>query len=137
MFSAWPAAVGSFQLVLRLQKCGQYVLLSGIHLYLCLVSLCKTEGYIEECECGMSHISTVLNKYCRHKRGVLIILLSQRLEKGVIVYITDSVGVRDIYETDGEGAIATTEPLTVLVCKFSISQFWPGTAEIYLLFRQR
>ncbi|KAL2621949.1 hypothetical protein R1flu_002154 [Riccia fluitans] len=37
------------------------------------------------------------------------------LDKGVIAYISDSKGVRDIYETDGEEAIATTEPLTVLV----------------------
>jgi hypothetical protein len=38
-----------------------------------------------------------------------------RLEKGVIVYITDSMGVRDIYEADGNGAISTNEPLVVLV----------------------
>ena len=38
-----------------------------------------------------------------------------RLEKGVIVYITDSMGVRDIYEADGNGAISINEPLVVLV----------------------
>ncbi|CAM6118215.1 unnamed protein product [Calypogeia fissa] len=43
------------------------------------------------------------------------------LDKGVIVYITDSKGVRDIYETEGEGAIATTEPLTLLVNKGTAS----------------
>ncbi|CAM6092327.1 unnamed protein product [Calypogeia fissa] len=43
------------------------------------------------------------------------------LDRGVIVYITDSKGVRDIYETDGVGAIATTEPLTVLVNKGTAS----------------
>ncbi|BBN14313.1 carboxyl-terminal processing protease [Marchantia polymorpha subsp. ruderalis] len=43
------------------------------------------------------------------------------LDKGVIVYISDSMGVRDIYETDGEDAIATTEPLTVLVNKGTAS----------------
>ncbi|XP_020593636.1 carboxyl-terminal-processing peptidase 2, chloroplastic isoform X2 [Phalaenopsis equestris] len=37
------------------------------------------------------------------------------LEKGVIVYICDSRGVRDIYETDGSNAIAASEPLIVLV----------------------
>lgn len=37
------------------------------------------------------------------------------LEKGVIVYICDSRGVRDIYETDGSDAIAASEPLIVLV----------------------
>ncbi|KAF6144396.1 hypothetical protein GIB67_024623, partial [Kingdonia uniflora] len=37
------------------------------------------------------------------------------LEKGVIVYICDSFGVRDIFETDGSNAIATSEPLVVLV----------------------
>ncbi|KAL3692084.1 hypothetical protein R1sor_005735 [Riccia sorocarpa] len=43
------------------------------------------------------------------------------LDKGVIAYISDSKGVRDIYETDGEEAIATTEPLTVLVNKGTAS----------------
>lgn len=37
------------------------------------------------------------------------------LEKGVIVYICDSRGVRDIYDTDGSKAIAASEPLAVLV----------------------
>ncbi|XP_028555669.1 carboxyl-terminal-processing peptidase 2, chloroplastic isoform X3 [Dendrobium catenatum] len=37
------------------------------------------------------------------------------LEKGVIVYICDSRGVRDIYEADGSNAIAASEPLIVLV----------------------
>ena len=41
--------------------------------------------------------------------------LNFRLEKGVIVYICDSRGIRDIYETDGSDAIAVSEPLTVLV----------------------
>lgn len=38
-----------------------------------------------------------------------------RLDKGVIVYICDSRGVRDIYDTDGSSALAASEPLTVLV----------------------
>lgn len=38
-----------------------------------------------------------------------------RLEKGVIVYICDSRGVRDIYDTDGTNAVAASEPLAVLV----------------------
>ncbi|KAJ0793312.1 putative processing peptidase [Helianthus annuus] len=37
------------------------------------------------------------------------------LDKGVIVYICDSRGVRDIYDTDGTNAIAPSEPLAVLV----------------------
>ncbi|CAN6443136.1 unnamed protein product [Victoria cruziana] len=37
------------------------------------------------------------------------------MQKGVIVYICDSGGVRDIYETDGNNAIAISEPLAVLV----------------------
>ncbi|PKA56236.1 C-terminal processing peptidase, chloroplastic [Apostasia shenzhenica] len=37
------------------------------------------------------------------------------LDKGVIVYICDSHGVRDIYETDGSNALAVSEPLIVLV----------------------
>ncbi|KAF9604642.1 hypothetical protein IFM89_008973 [Coptis chinensis] len=37
------------------------------------------------------------------------------LKKGVIVYIYDSHGVRDIYEADGNDAIATSEPLAVLM----------------------
>ncbi|CAM6114043.1 unnamed protein product [Calypogeia fissa] len=37
------------------------------------------------------------------------------LYKRVIVYINGSKGVRDVYETEGEVAIATTEPLTLLV----------------------
>ncbi|MBA0604962.1 hypothetical protein Godav_017584 [Gossypium davidsonii] len=35
--------------------------------------------------------------------------------KGVIVYICDNHGVRDIYDTDGSSAIAASEPLAVLV----------------------
>ena len=46
---------------------------------------------------------------------VLICLLPFRLDKGVIVYICDSRGVRDIYDTDGSNAIAASEPLAVLV----------------------
>ncbi|XP_020112924.1 carboxyl-terminal-processing peptidase 2, chloroplastic isoform X2 [Ananas comosus] len=37
------------------------------------------------------------------------------LEKGVIVYICDSRGVRDIYEADGVNTVAASEPLVVLV----------------------
>ncbi|XP_073105847.1 carboxyl-terminal-processing peptidase 2, chloroplastic isoform X2 [Elaeis guineensis] len=37
------------------------------------------------------------------------------LEKGVIVYICDSRGVRDIYEADGSNTVAASEPLVVLV----------------------
>ncbi|XP_026457924.1 carboxyl-terminal-processing peptidase 2, chloroplastic-like isoform X2 [Papaver somniferum] len=43
------------------------------------------------------------------------------LDKGVIVYICDSQGVRDIYEADGNNAIATSEPLAVLVNKGTAS----------------
>lgn len=42
-------------------------------------------------------------------------MLLSRLDKGVIVYICDSRGVRDIYDTDGSKAVATSEPLVVLV----------------------
>lgn len=42
-----------------------------------------------------------------------------RLDKGVIVYICDGRGVRDIYDTDGSSAIAASEPLVVLVCQFT------------------
>lgn len=41
--------------------------------------------------------------------------MQTRLDKGVIVYICDSRGVRDIYDTDGTNAIAASEPLAVLV----------------------
>ncbi|CAK9166994.1 unnamed protein product [Ilex paraguariensis] len=43
------------------------------------------------------------------------------LDKGVIVYICDSHGVRDIYDTDGSNAIAASEPLAVLVNKGTAS----------------
>ncbi|KAF3457523.1 hypothetical protein FNV43_RR02181 [Rhamnella rubrinervis] len=43
------------------------------------------------------------------------------LDKGVIVYICDSRGVRDIYDTDGSSAIAPSEPLAVLVNKGTAS----------------
>ncbi|KAG8372797.1 hypothetical protein BUALT_Bualt12G0104400 [Buddleja alternifolia] len=43
------------------------------------------------------------------------------LEKGVIVYICDSRGVRDIYDTDGSNAAAPSEPLVVLVNKGTAS----------------
>ncbi|KAL3828315.1 hypothetical protein ACJIZ3_017117 [Penstemon smallii] len=43
------------------------------------------------------------------------------LDKGVIVYICDSRGVRDIYDTDGSNAAATSEPLVVLVNKGTAS----------------
>ncbi|XP_015887724.3 carboxyl-terminal-processing peptidase 2, chloroplastic isoform X2 [Ziziphus jujuba] len=43
------------------------------------------------------------------------------LDKGVIVYICDSRGVRDIYDTDGSSAMAASEPLAVLVNKGTAS----------------
>ncbi|KAK9087757.1 hypothetical protein Syun_030151 [Stephania yunnanensis] len=43
------------------------------------------------------------------------------LDKGVIVYICDSRGVRDIYDTDGSGSVAASEPLAVLVNKGTAS----------------
>ncbi|KAI4338085.1 hypothetical protein L6164_016437 [Bauhinia variegata] len=43
------------------------------------------------------------------------------LDKGVIVYICDSRGVRDILDTDGGSALATSEPLAVLVNKGTAS----------------
>ncbi|KAF7837394.1 carboxyl-terminal-processing peptidase 2, chloroplastic [Senna tora] len=43
------------------------------------------------------------------------------LNKGVIVYICDSRGVRDILDTDGSDALATSEPLVVLVNKGTAS----------------
>ncbi|CAI5517896.1 unnamed protein product [Closterium sp. Naga37s-1] len=43
------------------------------------------------------------------------------ISKGTLVYITDSLGVRDVYETNGEGAIATSQPLAVLVNKGTAS----------------
>ncbi|KAL2530249.1 Carboxyl-terminal-proCES [Forsythia ovata] len=43
------------------------------------------------------------------------------LNKGVIVYICDSRGVRDIYDTDGSNAVAASEPLAVLVNKGTAS----------------
>ncbi|KAL9266804.1 Carboxyl-terminal-processing peptidase 2, chloroplastic-like protein [Drosera capensis] len=43
------------------------------------------------------------------------------LDKGVIVYISDARGVRDIYETDGSSVIAASEPLAVLVNKGTAS----------------
>ncbi|KAK2978897.1 hypothetical protein RJ640_011996 [Escallonia rubra] len=48
-------------------------------------------------------------------------LRDNRLDKGVIVYICDSRGVRDIYDTDGSDAIAASEPLAVLVNKGTAS----------------
>ncbi|XP_023000490.1 carboxyl-terminal-processing peptidase 2, chloroplastic-like isoform X2 [Cucurbita maxima] len=43
------------------------------------------------------------------------------LDKGVIVYICDSRGVRDIYDSDGSSTIAASEPLAVLVNKGTAS----------------
>ncbi|URE20079.1 TSPc [Musa troglodytarum] len=43
------------------------------------------------------------------------------LDKGVIVYICDNRGVRDIYEADGSSTVAASEPLTVLVNKGTAS----------------
>ncbi|XP_021738339.1 carboxyl-terminal-processing peptidase 2, chloroplastic-like isoform X2 [Chenopodium quinoa] len=43
------------------------------------------------------------------------------LNKGVIVYICDSRGVRDIYDVEGSNAIAASEPLAVLVNKGTAS----------------
>ncbi|XP_021776457.1 carboxyl-terminal-processing peptidase 2, chloroplastic-like isoform X1 [Chenopodium quinoa] len=43
------------------------------------------------------------------------------LNKGVIVYICDSRGVRDIYDVEGSDAIAASEPLAVLVNKGTAS----------------
>ncbi|KAM7252975.1 hypothetical protein ACFE04_025593 [Oxalis oulophora] len=50
-----------------------------------------------------------------------ILNFEDRLDKGVIVYICDNRGVRDIYDTDGSNAIAVSEPLAVLVNKGTAS----------------
>ncbi|KAG6478423.1 hypothetical protein ZIOFF_061865 [Zingiber officinale] len=42
------------------------------------------------------------------------------LDKGVIVYICDNRGVRDIYEADGSNSVAVSEPLAVLCTLWSI-----------------
>lgn len=47
-------------------------------------------------------------------------MLPSRLDKGVIVYICDSRGVRDIYDTDGSKAVAPSEPLAVLVYFYTL-----------------
>lgn len=47
-------------------------------------------------------------------------LVASRLDKGVIVYICDSRGVRDIFDTDGSNVVAASEPLAVLVTLMSI-----------------
>ncbi|GAA0166268.1 serine protease [Lithospermum erythrorhizon] len=44
------------------------------------------------------------------------------LDKGVIVYICDSRGVRDIYDTDGSNAVAPSEPLAVLPFLYDFSR---------------
>lgn len=46
-----------------------------------------------------------------------------RLNKGVIVYICDSRGVRDIYDVEGTNAVAASEPLAVLVIFFPSIMF--------------
>lgn len=46
-----------------------------------------------------------------------------RLDKGVVVYIADSMGVRDIYDTNGSAAISIKEPLAVLVSLFNILKY--------------
>lgn len=57
------------------------------------------------------------------------ISLPTRLDKGVIVYICDSRGVRDIYDTDGSNVVAASEPLAVLVSVFILSHLcWHGLA---------
>lgn len=38
------------------------------------------------------------------------------------MYIADSDGVRDIYDTEGRQAISTTEPLAVLVGAFTLQK---------------
>jgi C-terminal processing protease CtpA/Prc len=52
---------------------------------------------------------------------IFVVLIVDRLDKGVIVYIADSMGIRDIYETDGESALSVKEPLAVLVNKGTAS----------------
>ncbi|XAR62712.1 C-terminal processing peptidase [Bertholletia excelsa] len=56
-----------------------------------------------------------------HVNAFVLDLRDNRLEKGVIVYICDNQGVRDIYDTDGSNAIAVKEPLAVLVNKGTAS----------------
>ncbi|GBG70046.1 hypothetical protein CBR_g4874 [Chara braunii] len=43
------------------------------------------------------------------------------LDRGVIVYIVDNKGVRDIFEAEGSDSLAPTEPLAVLVNKGTAS----------------
>lgn len=41
----------------------------------------------------------------------------------MIVYICDSRGVRDIYDSDGSNAVAASEPLAVLVLENTLLSF--------------
>lgn len=50
-------------------------------------------------------------------------MVLSRLNKGVIVYICDSRGVRDIYDVEGSSAVAGSEPLVVLVISFPCNFF--------------
>lgn len=54
-------------------------------------------------------------------KAFVLDLRNNRLDKGVIVYIRDNRGVRDIYEADGSNTVAASEPLTVLVNKGTAS----------------
>ncbi|XP_065047246.1 carboxyl-terminal-processing peptidase 2, chloroplastic-like isoform X4 [Musa acuminata AAA Group] len=54
-------------------------------------------------------------------KAFVLDLRNNRLDKGVIVYICDNRGVRDIYEADGSNTVAASEPLTVLVNKGTAS----------------
>jgi hypothetical protein len=54
------------------------------------------------------------------------------MDKGVIVYICDSRGVRDIYEADGASTIAASEPLVVLV--WTIYAYKNAVRSISLIF---
>lgn len=48
------------------------------------------------------------------------------------MYICDSRGVRDIYDTDGTDALAASEPLAVLVCFFFF--FWETVLVCFCVF---
>ncbi|RVX07511.1 Carboxyl-terminal-processing peptidase 2, chloroplastic [Vitis vinifera] len=64
-----------------------------------------------------------MRKHIKEYNMAVVYVNVTRLEKGVIVYICDGRGIRDIYDTDGSSVVAASEPLAVLVCFLISYQF--------------
>jgi hypothetical protein len=128
MYGIYPHILVGYLIVYVCMHVCTYKKMTGI-----LIRVLKTWSFYQSALCKVVHAVVIYLAFhvgLEHLAADIILNLTSikvlifcsfdRMDKGVIVYICDSQGVRDIYEADGADTIAASEPLVVLV--------WPSIA---------